>query len=234
MNEISTSVAESRQKTELVNPENFVTIQGWMVTDLHLKGASLLIYAIIYGFSQDNSSVFSGTASYLAEWASVSVYTVYDVLKKLCQQELIEKVEKEVNGVKVCDYITKRTPPVVKDHHPGDKRTPPPVIKDHLDNINIYNIKDNINIKKTNTKKTFNKPTLEELKEYCRQQNLTIDCEYFFDYYESNGWKVSNTPMKDWKATIRNWARREKQYKGVSNNVATTNKYAGLGRKFTN
>lgn len=225
--------------TRLLNPdkkqiksENFVCLQGWMISELHLKGASLIIYAIIYGFSQDNHGCFQGTASYLAEWASVSVYTVYDVLKRLCQLGLIEKREKEVNGIKVCDYRTKRTPPVVKDHHPGDKRTPPPVIKDHLDNITIDKLIDNSN----NIAKRFQKPTLEQLKSYCQEKGLSIDCEYFFDYYESNGWKVSNTPMKDWRATLRNWGRREKQYnkQGVSNNAGQLGKYAGLGRKFTN
>ena len=214
-----------------VNDDNFIVIQGWMRTELNLSGASLIIYAIIYGFSQDNNSYFQGTAKYLAEWASVSVYTVYDILKKLCQGGLIEKREKDVNGVKVCDYrvaqdhhrCTKTTTPVIKDHHPV-------VIKDHLDNININNIKDNI-YKKTNTKKAFTKPTLDEIKAYCQQKGITIDCEYFFDYYESNGWKVSNSPMKDWQATVRNWARRNTHWKKEGEkNGATPGKYAGLGR----
>ena len=36
-----------------VSPDNYVAIQGWMITDLNLKGNDLLIYAVIYGFSQD-------------------------------------------------------------------------------------------------------------------------------------------------------------------------------------
>ena len=232
MTETATRLLNPEQKQ--VNPESYITIQGWMLTELNLKGASLLIYAIIYGFSQDRKSCFQGTAKYLADWASVSVYTVYDILKKLCSQGLIEKIEKEVNGVKVYDYrTTKTSPPVVKDHHPGDKRTPPPVVKDQLDNINIDKLIDNN--KKTYTKKVFTKPTIEELRNYCREQNLSIDCEYFFDYYESNGWKVSNSPMKDWQATIRNWARREKEYnRGRIKNGEQSNKYAGLGREFSN
>ena len=147
MNEISTSVAESRQKTELVNPENFVTIQGWMVTDLHLKGASLLIYAIIYGFSQDNSSVFSGTASYLAEWVSVSTNRVYEILKELCEKRIIEKVEKKVNGVTLYDYRASKVGTLpTKLATPTNKVGYPPTNKVGNDNINIYNIKDNINI----------------------------------------------------------------------------------------
>lgn len=230
----------SETATRLLNPEkkqvkeeNFVTLQGWMVTQLNLKGAALIIYAIIYGFSQDSNGCFQGTASYLSEWASVSTNRVYEILKTLTEQKLIEKIEKEVNGVKVCDYRT------TKVGHPPTKLATPPNKVGHpvpnkvgIDNIITHNLIDN---NKTNTKQSFKKPTIEELKAYCIQNNISIDCEYFFDYYESNGWKVSNSPMKDWKATIRNWARREKQYnRGTVKNGEQSTKYAGLGRKFSN
>ena len=38
-----------------------------------------------------------------------------------------------------------------------------------------------------------------------------MDAQHFVDYYESNGWIVGKTKMKDWKATARNWARRDKE-----------------------
>ena len=38
----------------MVKNENYLVIQGWMITELKLKGNELLIYAIIYGFSQNN------------------------------------------------------------------------------------------------------------------------------------------------------------------------------------
>lgn len=62
--------------------------------------------------------------------------------------------------------------------------------------------------KKTTTK--FIKPTLEQLQEYIAENNYTINAEYFIDYYESKGWVVGKSKMKDWKATVRNWARNEK------------------------
>lgn len=65
------------------------------------------------------------------------------------------------------------------------------------------------NNKKENIKrKNFVKPTIEELTSYCLENNYNIDCNYFIDYYESKGWIVGKTPMKDWKATIRNWSRK--------------------------
>lgn len=56
-------------------------------------------------------------------------------------------------------------------------------------------------------KRTFKKPTVEEIREYCRERNNTVDAEHFFDYYESNGWKVGKNAMKDWKSAVRTWER---------------------------
>ena len=64
--------------------------------------------------------------------------------------------------------------------------------------------------KSTTTKrKRFEKPTLSEIKQYCIERNNNINAEQFFDYYESNGWKVGKNSMKDWKAAVRTWERSE-------------------------
>lgn len=51
------------------------------------------------------------------------------------------------------------------------------------------------------------RPTLDEVKAYCRERNNRVDAERFFDYYTANGWKVGKNPMKDWKAAVRTWER---------------------------
>lgn len=63
---------------------------------------------------------------------------------------------------------------------------------------------------KVATAPRFKKPKLEEVSEYSKQSGLFIDDQAFMDFYESKGWKVGNQPMKDWKAAVRNWARRDK------------------------
>lgn len=55
----------------------------------------------------------------------------------------------------------------------------------------------------------FQKPTINEIKEYCEERKNKIDPSYFFDYYEAKGWKVGKALMTDWKACIRNWERKE-------------------------
>lgn len=58
------------------------------------------------------------------------------------------------------------------------------------------------------TKSTFRKPTAQQVREYATERSCpTFDAERFVDHYESNGWRVGRSPMKDWKATVRNWLR---------------------------
>lgn len=57
--------------------------------------------------------------------------------------------------------------------------------------------------------KRFVKPTIEDLEDYINEKGYRVDAHKFYDYYESNGWKVGRNPMKDWKAAIRNWAHND-------------------------
>lgn len=79
-------------------------------------------------------------------------------------------------------------------------------------------------------KESFHKPTLMELRAYCSEQHYSVNPEAFFDYYESNGWKVGRSPMKDWKAALRNWERNERHTEKSSKNSFSqcmmTNQYS--------
>lgn len=60
------------------------------------------------------------------------------------------------------------------------------------------------------------RPTVEEVAAYCRERGNRVDAERFVDFYASKGWKVGNQPMKDWKACVRTWERREDKPKPTS------------------
>ena len=61
------------------------------------------------------------------------------------------------------------------------------------------------------TVKKFVPPTAEEVTAYCQETEKPIDVEAFINYYTSNGWKVGRNDMKDWKATVRQWRRRDEE-----------------------
>ena len=60
-------------------------------------------------------------------------------------------------------------------------------------------------------RKNFKPPTLEEVSNYCIERKNDIDPERFIDFYESKGWMVGKNKMKDWKAAIRSWEKRDKK-----------------------
>lgn len=122
-----------------MNRESFITVQGWMVTDLHLKGNDLLIYAIIYGFSQDERQKFSGSLQYLADWTNSTKQGVIKNLKSLLDRGYIEKTETFINGIKLCEYhATKFNRVLNKVEYP---------MQQSLTNNIEDNIEDNIDIK---------------------------------------------------------------------------------------
>lgn len=58
-------------------------------------------------------------------------------------------------------------------------------------------------------KEKFVKPTLQEVQDFIKTQNITnVDAEVFCNYYESNGWRIGRNAMKNWQMAVRGWATR--------------------------
>ncbi|MCF0187921.1 MAG: DUF4373 domain-containing protein [Bacteroidaceae bacterium] len=65
--------------------------------------------------------------------------------------------------------------------------------------------------KKKSATSRFVPPTPEQVRDYAQAKGYSIDPERFCDYYTSNGWRVGRNPMKDWQATVRQWAARDRE-----------------------
>ena len=55
----------------------------------------------------------------------------------------------------------------------------------------------------------FSPPSVQEIEEYCREKGFLLDAERFVDYYASIGWRVGKNPMKDWRAAVRTWVKKD-------------------------
>ena len=75
--------------------------------------------------------------------------------------------------------------------------------KDRLGKDSIDNIADK-------PQKKFIPPTLEEVTNYCKERNNSIDPQQFIDHYTANGWFRGKTKIKDWKACVRTWEKNER------------------------
>ena len=104
-----------------IQDNNYFQISGWMLNRLKLKGTDLQIYAIIYGFSQDCESEFTGSLQYLCDFTGTSRTTVIKALKSLVEKEFVIKIENNINGVIFNRY--KANLQVVKKLYGGSKET---------------------------------------------------------------------------------------------------------------
>lgn len=67
----------------------------------------------------------------------------------------------------------------------------------------------NIITNNNNREGRFAPPSVKEVSEYCQERQNRIDPETFVDFYTSNGWMRGKTKIKDWKACIRTWEKRD-------------------------
>lgn len=93
--------------SSLVRRENYLIVLGWMITDLNLKGNELLVYAIIYGFSQKENQSFDGSLQYLADWTNSTKQGVLKSLKSLEEKKLIKKEMVRYNMYKYSAMLNK-------------------------------------------------------------------------------------------------------------------------------
>lgn len=86
----------------------------------------------------------------------------------------------------------------------------------------------------TTKRKRFEKPTLSQITQYCLERNNNVNAEQFYDYYESNGWKVGKNSMKDWKACVRTWERNgyDRPIKKKNNKQDTLNDMRDLMNEY--
>ena len=192
-----------------VKKDNYIVVQGWMITDLKLKGNELIIYACIYGFSQTENQVFSGSLQYLADWTNSTKQSVIKCLKSLEAKRFICKNENYINGVKFCEYYATNFNGVLNNVYGGGKQSLTGGIKQSLPNsIDLYNdIDKKENKYSIKEHSRFIPPTVDEVTDYCNERQNGVDPERFVDYYTANGWRVGKNSMKDWKAAVRTWER---------------------------
>lgn len=63
-------------------------------------------------------------------------------------------------------------------------------------------------VKKERSKEERVPPTKEDVDNYFSEMGIRNESSKFFDYFESNGWRVGRNKMKDWRSAARNWKRR--------------------------
>lgn len=123
-----------------------------MVNELKLKGNELMIYAIVYGFSQDRNQHFTGSSQYLADWTNTTKRSALNTLQSLVDKGLLQREEKFINNVKFVEYWCTDISQGMKNFRRGgeksslggEKFSSGGGEKFSPNNIDIYNIDNNI------------------------------------------------------------------------------------------
>ena len=180
----------------------FITIQQEMRDHLGLKGNELIVFAFINGYSQEGQGCYYGGLANLQRVCGIaSRQTAIDILKSLMAKGYIVKSEQLFNGVKMISYSV--SPIIGQDVQKMDKGCP----ENGHNNIGDINI-NSLSLKGSSR---FQKPSIEEIRQYCQEKGYNVDAEQFFNFYESKGWVVGKSPMKNWRAAVCTWNKREKE-----------------------
>ena len=147
------------------------------------------------------------TNAYFAELFDTTKSSISKKIKKLEDKNYIS-IEYEKRGCEVTERKI-RLSKIALDECQNEQPTSVKNVKENNTSINIT--KEIDNNKLLSTKKSFKKPTLEEVKAYCEERKNNVDPELFIDFYESKGWKVGKDSMKDWKACVRTWEKSQKK-----------------------
>ena len=213
--------------------------------ELGLTGNDVIVYALIYGFSQDNRTWFNGSLNYIMQKVHVgSKQTIINVLGKLEQNGLIKKrvvnyhneymvdfkAIKELGSLKIRPYknIYKNNSKniekeIVKEKEPQAAETTTttePIIEPEV--VEAEELKKEKSSAQKE-RKTMERPTLDEVRAKIMEKGYSVDAEAFWNYYESNGWKVGKNPMKKWESALVTWQKKENEHK---------NRNYGTGKKF--
>jgi hypothetical protein len=190
-------------------PNYYAIISAEVRYDNNISANAKLLYAEITALLNMNGECFA-TNKYFSKLYGKSVVTISKWVNELISNGYISSYYTYKGGTKEID---RRYLSILKG---GIKENDKGGIKE---NFKDNNTKVNNNITYSNNKGRFKKPTINDINDYCKQRNNTIDAETFFDFYESKDWKVGKTKMKCWKACVRTWEKRQTNNKSSMSKI---------------
>lgn len=188
----------------------------------NIKPAAKGLYAYLASFCGCSDECYPSIDTITREMG-ISKDTFYKQINSLVAAGVVEKYQSK-DGTKFSRTIYKLTHEVNILPFPKKQETEnieKPFPKKSISTKSETEEKDtnnnsinNNNINNTSNKesksKRFTPPTLEEVQEYCKDNEYSVDAEAFIDFYTSKGWMVGKNKMKEWKAAIRTWEKRNR------------------------
>ena len=209
-------------------PSYYAIIPASVRYDKELRPNEKLLYGEItalcgvngycWGPNQYFADLYGVSDRMVREWISHLKERGYIDIKMIYKEGTKEVLERRIYIVPIISTVDEDPP---EENFPTSgkkvpetpgKKFPTPEEKKFRENntrVNNTSMNNIIGAAPEKKQKKFVKPTVEEIRAYCRERNNIVDAERFYDHYESNGWKVGKNTMKDWKAAVRTWERND-------------------------
>lgn len=181
---------------------NNATTWNLLIWESGLPRNCKLIACYLRTHMNDYQEIAFPSVPRIAGYCGLSENPVRDALKLMCEKGYLTHQGKSPKyGTNIYGISTpsESEPPQNLSHTPSESEP------------KLTNITNQVSLSKEKPKlKRFKAPTHDELVGYMAEKGLVFDPDTFIDYWASVGWRRGRTPMKDWKATARTWARNEK------------------------
>lgn len=214
--------------------ERYINVLGWMMDDLNLSGKELLIFALIYGFSQEAQGAYTGSQKELADWVHTQQPKAADILTKLTNKGLLIKEDyTDAQNRRRCLYRAVDFHLSPKGIYPQKGQALSPngisslspngittLYKD--DNKDIYKSNQSIACARTreelvaNAKREFRERAEAEGGATYTKEMMDAFCDYWTEPYTNPvgrkllRWQGEKT--WDMAARLRTWASRDRQF----------------------
>lgn len=170
--------------------------EAWtdILLTVNFTEAKTIIKGKVYEIRRGESILSLETWSVRWGWDKSKVRRFLNLLQK--DHMIVVESDNITTRLKVCkydDYQDKR--------HASETQT---TFKRNANDIQTTPIEEEEERKEVNR---FTPPTIEQVKQYCVERKNKVDANRFIDFYESKGWLVGKSKMKDWKASVRTWEK---------------------------
>jgi len=189
------------------NNKDYIVVQGWMINELNLSGNDLLTYALIYGFSKDEQSEYTGSLNYLCEWLKCTRKTAIKSLQYLVDNKLIKKTQVNVNNV-IFNKYSVITQVVQKLHWDSVNITQGGSVNSTPNNTNINNTIYNIEERKLKFASTLD--TFRDT----YPNNLIDDFIAYWSEPNKSNTKFKYEMQKTWdlERRLNTWVKNDKKF----------------------
>ena len=177
------------------------------------------VYLLLNATSREYETVFGGKPYVLKPGQLITGRKKIEK-ETLINEHKVNRILKLFKHAQLIEQQTKRYGSVISivkwhDYQSGEQQVSN---KRATSEQQVSTIQEYKNIKNEKKRGDFVPPALADVSKYVEDMGYDIDPAAFYDYYSETNWiRKNGQRIRDWKASVRTWARLEKEFKKSTN-----------------